>query len=259
MKPSEIDRFRSGAAAAELSERAVPPPRWPDGSEWLPSRLPLRVWLCAIAAFIAAYGTMWSIVHVRADTRPCLVHLPDPFFDLIPYDRSWYYVSHDVYFVFTAGAVIGLLYQAVRGDHRGIVRWGTALTFQAIMRSITITLLPICRITVAPGTIALKEIPTLDLGFFEIPWRVWASNDLIFSGHVGEFLLLYWATRSWPAKVRVLLVLFQLLQAYALLATRGHYAIDLLIAIPCAYLADGLAMRCLVWLARPSVEPAPST
>jgi hypothetical protein len=209
------------------------------------------VWIAASLAFIAAYGFMWSYVHVRVDMRPCLTQLPDPLFSLIPYNRAFYYVTHEAYELITIGAVIALVCQAVRGDHRGLVRWGTGLTVQAVLRSVTLLLLPLCRVTVAPGTIDLKEVPLLDLGLFKIPWRVWASNDLVFSGHIGEFLLLYWATRNWPKPWRVFLVLFQFVQAYALLATRGHYTIDLVVAVPCAYFADGMAVGALAWLSRP--------
>jgi hypothetical protein len=217
----------------------------------LPAKLPLRVWITAILAFLAAYGFMWSYVHVRVDMRPCVAQLPDPLFAFIPYNRSFYWVSHEIYEFITIGAVIGLVWQAVRGDHRGLVRWGTGLTVQAVLRSITLLLLPLCRMTVAPGTVDLKEVPLLDLGLFKIPWRVWASNDLVFSGHIGEFLLLYWATWNWPKPWRVFLVLFQFVQAYALLATRGHYTIDLVVAVPCAYFADGMAVNALAWLSRP--------
>jgi hypothetical protein len=245
------DRAHTGRDERELVH-------WQDGSLRLPSRLPLRAWLVAILLFVGAYGFMWSVVHVRADTEPCLTRLVDPLFDVIPYDRAWYYVTHDVYEIVTILAVTALFLQSLRGDHRPLVRWGTGLAIQAILRSTTISLLPICRHNIEPGTIALDEIPMLDLGFTQIPWRVWASNDLIFSGHVGEFLLLYWSTRTWPKSVRRLLIVFQIFQAYGLIATRGHYTIDILLAIPCAFFADSLAVELLDRLARPLRKAAPN-
>ena len=223
----------------------------PDRGDYLPRKLPIRVWLLASLAFIVAYVFMWSFVHVRVDMQPCLTHLPDPLFPLIPFDRRWFWVSHDVYEVITICAVVALVVQAIRGDHRGLVRWGSALTVQALLRSSTLLLLPLCRIDVEPGTVELTQVPMLDLGLFKIPWRVWASNDLVFSGHIGEFLLLFWATRNFPKPVRWFLVVFQFVQAYALIATRGHYFVDLLVAVPCAYFADGVAVSALAWLAGP--------
>lgn len=208
----------------------------------LPRRLPLRTWLVVVGTFLCAYGMMFSLVHVAADTRACLTHLPDPLFPLIPRDPRWYYVSHEVYYVFNAAGTIALLITAVRGDHRGLARFGLGLALMALMRSISITLLPFCKITVAPGSIALTQIPYADLGFARIPWRMWATNDLIFSGHVCEFILLSFAIRDFPRWAKRLLIVFQLLQGYALIATRGHYTIDVVIAIPVAILANDLAL-----------------
>jgi hypothetical protein len=250
-----LARFWRHSAHARRDDRELA--RWQDGSLRLPSRLPLRVWLVAIALFTGAYGFMWSVVHVRADTEPCLTRLVDPLFGVISYNRAWYYVTHDVYEVVTVLVVIALFLQALRGEHRPLVRWGTGLAIQALLRSTTISLLPICRHNIEPGTIALDKIPMLDLGFVQIPWRVWASNDLIFSGHVGEFLLLFWATRTWPKSVRWGLVVFQVFQAYGLIATRGHYTIDILLAVPCAFFADSIAVELLDRLARPLRNPAP--
>jgi hypothetical protein len=209
----------------------------------LPPRLPTRVWIAVAVSFVAAYGFMFSVVHIAADTRPCLAHLPDPLFSFVPFDGRWYFVSHDLYYAFNLTGTLTLLIQAIRGDHRGLARFGAGLTLMAVMRSVTITLLPICKATVPVGSVFLTEIPTLNLGFAQIPWRMWATNDLIFSGHVCEFLLL-----SFPA--RLLLAAFQLLQAYALIATRGHYTIDVLLAIPFALLADRLAFHALRLMTR---------
>jgi hypothetical protein len=225
----------------------------------VPPRARWFVWLLGITAFAVCYGFMWSVVHPYVDTRACLMQPPDPLFDIIPYNRAWYYVTHDVYEVITAVALLLLCAQAWSGEHRPLLRWGIALSAQAVLRSTTMVLLPLCRATVAPGTVAIQEVPQLDLGIVSIPWRVWATNDLVFSGHVGEFLLLFWATRSWPRPLRAFLIVFQLVQAYALIATRGHYTVDVLLAVPCALLADRTAVKVLAVLTRQSVAALPRT
>ncbi len=219
-----------------------------DPAAALPRRLPLRVWVLASLAFVGIYLLMWSVVHVHVDVRPCLLRLPDPLFELVPHGRRWDFITHDLYEVLTVGSVAVLVYQAVRGDHRPLVRFGAGLAVQAMLRCATLMLLPLCRANLPAGTIALKEVPTLQLGPIELPWRVWATNDLVFSGHVGEFLLLFWATRGWHPAARIGLVVFQLLQAYALIATRGHYTVDILLAVPCAYFANGVVTACLLRL-----------
>jgi hypothetical protein len=45
-------------------------------------------------------------------------------------------------------------------------------------------------------------------------------------------------------------VVFQILQAYGLIATRGHYTIDLVLAVPCAFFADSMAVELLDRIAR---------
>lgn len=217
----------------------------------------MRAWVFTVVAFFAAYIFMFGFAHVRADTRPCVAQLPDPLYPLIDRDNRWYFVSHTVYYWFTALGSLALIWRAYRGDHRPLARFGAALALQAVFRSTTILLLPLCKATVAPGQIPLAQTPTLDLGFAQIPWLMWATNDLVFSGHVGEFLLMWWVTRHWPRPARAALLIFQVLQAYALVATRGHYTIDVLLAIPCAFLALAVADALLRLLSRPQRLPRP--
>jgi hypothetical protein len=114
------------------------------------------------------------------------------------------------------------------------------------MRALTMVLLPLCRATVEVGHRAREVVPTLDLGFARIPWLTWATNDLMFSGHVCEFLVLYLAVRrSWPRGALAALIAFQILEALALVITRGHYTVDVVVAIPFAFLADRLALGVL--------------
>jgi hypothetical protein len=226
-----------------------------------PVRFGYQAWTAISIAFIAVYVVMWSVVHVRVDMRPCAFHLPDPLFFVIPKDGRWYVVSHELYTVLTISCVAAFAFQALSGNHAPLLRLGAALTVQGVLRSTTILLIPACRANLPVGTVPLNAVPYLDLGLIRVPWRMWATNDLVFSGHVGEFLLIYWAARSWPPLARTLLVIFQVLQAYALIATRGHYTLDIVLAVPSALLADAAARRLLSrFVAKQgstaSVEPA---
>jgi hypothetical protein len=219
----------------------------------LPPRFPPRVWAAVVAAFVAAYGLLFTVVHPYVDTRICVAQLPDPLFAVLPFDARWYRVSHELFYVVTAATLTGLFVQAVRGDHRPLVRFAMGISLQAVMRSLTMALLPLCRATVTPGHAAKTVVPTLNLGFAKLPWLPWATNDLMFSGHVCEFLILYLAVRTtWPRWALWALIVFQVLEALALVITRGHYTIDIVIAVPFAFLADRLATVVLARLSRPA-------
>jgi hypothetical protein len=195
---------------------------------------------------------MWSFIHVRIDQRPCTFVLDDPLFHLIPYDGRWYWVTHQLYAAATVSVLVAFIITALRGDHRPLVVWGTSLALEALLRSVTMLLLPLCRITQAVGTRALVgPVPELNLGFISLPWRVWAVNDLVFSGHIGEFLLIYWIARNWPRPLRAGIIAFVLLQSYALIATRGHYTIDIVLALPCALFEYRVALRMMLRLVAP--------
>ncbi|HYO96714.1 MAG TPA: phosphatase PAP2-related protein [Polyangiaceae bacterium] len=217
-----------------------------------PRKLSLAVWAVTALAFIASYALLWCYVHVRVDTQPCLVRLDDPLFALIPKDRRFFLVSHELYTGLTLGALALLVWWAYRGNHFPLVRFGAALSLQGLFRAVTLLLLPLCRVNIQPGTVVLDHTPLVDLGIVRIPWRMWATNDLFFSGHVGEFLLLTWAMRGAPRPIIGVLVVFQVVQAYALIATRGHYTIDLLVAVPFAFMADRIAVA---WLGKRRQSP----
>lgn len=217
-----------------------------DPAARLPARLPISAWLGTVASLLLAYGFLFTYVHPHVDIRRCVARLPDFMFSVLPFDPRWYLVSHELFYAVSLACLGGLLYQAARGEHRPLLRFSAGVSFQAVLRSITLLMLPICKATVEPGQAALDHMPTLDLGFARIPWRMWATNDLIFSGHVGEFLILSFAVwPSWPLGARVGLVVFQLLQATALIATRGHYTIDIVIAVPFAFFADRVTVAVL--------------
>jgi hypothetical protein len=231
---------------------------WDDDGNRLRPRLPLAAWLFAFFAFFAAHIYMFSYAHVVADTRACGFRIDDPLYHLIPLDRRFFLVTQQLYVLALSLTGAALLVQAFRGDHRPAVRVFLGLGIVAVIRSTTILLLPLCRANVEPGTIALLEVPYLDLGLFRIPWRPFARNDLFFSGHVAEMVILLRATRNWPRPARILLWVWQLTQAYALLAVRGHYTIDILMAVPYAAFADVFAVRLLTALPNSRPDPRPS-
>ena len=223
-----------------------------DPAARLPARFRPWVWVLVVGSFLAAYGFLFTVVHPFIDTRICVAHLPDPLFRLIPFDGRWYRISHELFYAVTAMSVIGLVVLAARGEHRPMLRFGLGLSLQAPMRALTMALLPLCKATVEVGHAARATIPTLNLGFARIPWLTWATNDLVFSGHVCEFLVLYFAVRAfWPRGALWGLIVFQILEAIALVATRGHYTVDIVIAVPFAFLADRLAVTLLSRLGRP--------
>lgn len=219
----------------------------PSSRDTLPRRLPARLWLATIACFLVVYYLMFSWVHIWADMRPCLAPLRDPLLALIPHDRRWLALTGNGWAVVTLGVGLGgvIIHARGFGDHRPAIRWGIALTIMALMRSLTILLIPACRADLAPGTMPLCSVPTVQLGALAIPFHISASNDLVFSGHIAELVLLLLATRSWPRPLRAGLWLFTGVMAYALLATRGHSLWDILAALPCAWLADRLALAAL--------------
>jgi hypothetical protein len=213
-----------------------------DDAVHLPRRIHGRVWILAFFAFVAVYTFMWSVVHVIADRRRCMGHLADPLHHLVPLDMRFSVVTRDLYVVVTLAVLAAMLVTAALVDHRPIIRFALALAVVGLLRSATILLVPLCRVGVEAGTAWLAEAPRIDLGPLAFMWRPFASNDLLFSGHMAESILAIRATRSWPRPVRAFLWLFLLLQGHAMLATRGHYTVDILVAIPMACTADRVSV-----------------
>lgn len=228
-----------------------------DDAVHLPRRIRARVWLLTLFAVVAVYFFMWSVIHVAADIRPCLGQLDDPLHHLVPLDPRWAAVSHELYVVVVLSTIAVMFAVAALGDHRPVVRWGMALAIVAVLRSTTIWLVPLCQVGVEAGTSHLAELPWVEVGPLRVLWRAFATNDLLFSGHMAECILALRATRSWPRGLRAAMWVFLVAQAYALLATRGHYSVDLLVAVPMAYLADRVALGTLARLCRPRAARRP--
>jgi PAP2 superfamily protein len=222
-----------------------------DAAARLPQRFSARIWTAVVLGFVLAYGFLFTVVHPYVDTRTCVAQLPDPLFALLRYDARWFRVSHELFYAVTAASLVALGLQVARGEHRPLLRFGLGISLQAPLRALTMALLPLCRATCPPGTAARATVPMMDLGFVKFPWLTWATNDLVFSGHVAEFLILYLAVRAfWPRSALLALIVFQVLEALALIITRGHYTIDIVIAIPFALLADRMAVALLARTAR---------
>lgn len=209
-------------------------------------RYPWQVWVGILSAFVVVHYTVFGIVDNFVDMRVCMGYSPDPLLKIIPFDMRWMFLTRDIYLAMILGATATVISQAVRGVHTPALRWALALCFMSSMRMGTLMLIPLCRPTVAafgPPPLAAPEM--LNLHYFRIPWHVFALNDLVYSGHVAVFVLLLLATSTWPGIARAGVKVFIALMIYGLLATRDHYSVDILLAFPCAFFADFLAVAIL--------------
>lgn len=207
---------------------------------------PPVVWLAVVCGLSIVHYLLFGLVHNLVDMRVCLGHLPDPLLELVPFDERWTFVTRDLYVASIVTVTGVLFFQAYCGLHTPILRWGLALTFMSSMRMVTMLLIPLCRLTVEPGGPPPLTSPSmLDLGLVSIPWRMFALNDLVYSGHASLFLLLLRATRTWASIARLSIGGFLAVLIYGLLATRDHYSVDIMLALPFSYLADTLAVSLL--------------
>jgi hypothetical protein len=214
-----------------------------DARLGLSTRYPWPVWVVTITALVVVHYVLFGFVHNAVDTRICIGYSPDPLFSLIPRDDRWLFVTRTMYELVAYTATIAVFYQAFRGTHTAVLRWSIALCFMSTMRMATLLLIPLCRPTVqAFGPPPLPSPAMLNLHFFSVPWRVYALNDVIYSGHTSLYILLLLCTNTWRTIYRVLLGAFLLVMVYALIAARDHYSIDILLAIPCSFFADACAL-----------------
>ena len=223
-----------------------------DPADRLPRRFPITVWVTVATVMVLVYVVLWGFVHIYVDTRICLTTLPDPLFAILPEDQRWTLFTHEIFSAATFITVAAAGVQAWQSDHRPLLRFAGAMTVQAALRSVTLLLTPICHPSVAPGHAALTSFPSHHVFGFTFSWRPWATNDLMFSGHVGQMLLFSLAVNgTWPRTARLALVAFQLADVVALASCREHYTIDMIVAVPCAFFADRVACALLaMWTRR---------
>ena len=204
-----------------------------------------KVWTGVWVAFLIIHYLLFGIVHNYVDMRPTIGYSPDPVMKIIPFDPHWSIISINLYIIMIAITTIVMLTQAVRGVHTPLLRIGLALCFHTTMRMFTLLMIPLTRPNLASTAPPLKAPEMLNLGFTSIPWRVFALNDLVYSGHTSLFLMVLFVTGTWPRIWRWAVGVFLVAMVYALLATRDHYSIDILLAIPCAYFSVGMATAIL--------------
>lgn len=192
-----------------------------------------------MTALVVVHYTLFGIVHNMVDTRVCIGYSPDPIFSLIPRDDRWLFVTRTLYETMCYICTVAVITQAVRGTHTPMLRWSIALCFMSTMRMCTLLLIPLCRPTVAafaPPPLASPAM--INLHFFSVPWRVYALNDVIYSGHTSLFLTLLFCTNTWQTIYRILVGIFLAVMIYGLIACRDHYTVDILLAVPCSFFAD---------------------
>ena len=204
-----------------------------------------RVWTGVFTAFLIIHYLLFGIVHNYVDMRPTIGYSPDPLLKFIPFDMRWSLISIDLYVLMIVITAIAVIVQATRGVHTPMLVWALALCFHTTMRMGTLMMIPLTRPNLPSTAPPLTSPQMLNLGFVSIPWRVFALNDLVYSGHTSLFIMLLLATGTWPKFWRWVVGVFLVSMVYALLATRDHYTVDILLAIPCAYFSVGMAKAIL--------------
>ena len=217
-----------------------------DARLGLATRYPWYIWVLIISSFAVIHYILWGFVHNWVDLRVCVGFSPDPLLKIIPYDERWTFVTRDLYVAVLLIAMVTVFYQGFRGVHLPALRWGLALTFMSVLRMGTLVLIPLCRPTVQPfGPPPLSQMAMVNLHFFSVPWHLFAFNDVVYSGHSAAFITLLLATNTWPNVVRWGVGIFLALMIYGMLAMRDHYTVDILLAFPCSYFSDMIAVSIL--------------
>ena len=217
-----------------------------DARLGLAERYPWYIWFLIITTFAVVHYILWGFVHNYVDLRVCIGFSPDPLLKIIPYDERWTFVTRDMYVAILLIAMVVVFYQGFRGKHTPALRWGLALTFMSALRMATLMLIPLCRPTVQPfGPPPLSQMAMVNLHFFSVPWHLFAFNDVVFSGHSSAYITLLLATNRWPNFVRWGVGIFLAFMIYGMLAMRDHYIVDILLAFPCSYFSDMIAVSIL--------------
>ncbi len=229
-----------------------------DARFGLEQRYGWPVWVAILSLTAVVHYTLFGIVHNYVDMRVCIGYSPDPLLKIIPFDTRWSLISRDFYFWITIDVSLAFIVLSFLGTHSGALRFALALCFQTLLRMACLIAIPLCRATVqagAPPPLASPQM--LNLHFFSVPWRVFALNDLVYSGHTALFLIMLLSSRTWMPMVRAGIAVFLVFMVYALLATRDHYTIDILLAFPAAFFANFLAVSILRRMKRFS-RPVPA-
>jgi hypothetical protein len=212
----------------------------------MPMRFRWPVWVIVISVLVIVHLVLFGYVQNMVDMRRCIGYSPDPLFRFIAFNERWRFVTMTMYGLVVATAVLAMIVQAVRGLEFPFLRLAIASSITSTIRIATLYLIPLCNPFVAAGgPPPLHAFSTVHLYFFQLPFRPFALNDLVFSGHTAIYLLILYANPQWPAVVRAAFAGFILLMMYALIATRDHYTVDLLLAIPCSFFADRVALALL--------------
>ncbi len=215
----------------------------------LRNRYGWRTWVLVLFSVLVVHYVLFGIVHNLVDMRVCAVHLPDPLYRArsastragLPVTVAG--VRHRCGRRSCAGCC---LRRAAREATADAAAWEWRSASSRRCAAAALLLLPACRATIplaTPGPLHACYAHEATRGFIALGIRGFAVNDLVFSGHTGLFLLFLYATPAWPRPIRSLIACFTLLMVYALLATREHYTIDILLAAPCSFFADRMALE----------------
>ena len=170
----------------------------------------------AICAFV--FIPFLDFHEARVDAEGIL--FSDPVFQFLPVADCSLYI-----FSITYGSLVLFLLTNFRSSDlvsKLMVSYGLLLLF----RMITLSVLPLKE----PDTLVFLQDPFLNN-------LIYPSNidaDLFFSGHVGMVFILYFLTKKWWY------FLLGILLGTLLMIQRVHYSIDIIAAIPIAWITVGL-------------------
>jgi len=176
--------------------------------------------LIASLLFLLVCAVLFSLFLPFHEARvdKLMWYFDDPAFEVLP--------AHDVsipIFSITYGAIIAYVVLN-RKEPYFLSRMAFSYGLLLIMRTLTLVLLPLKE----PETIVYLEDPFLNTFIYQGT----IDSDLFFSGHTALVCLLFFQTRKWRWFFGLLGVTLGIL----LMIQRVHYSIDILAALPFAYL-----------------------
>jgi hypothetical protein len=134
-------------------------------------------------------------------------------------------------FTLTYSCVLLILYQ-FRKSPESVYRFLIAYTIMQILRGISLLLVPL---EPAPEIIPLED-PFLKVTFYNGRPNL---KDLFFSGHVATLLIIAFFIH--PRKMRTGVFTAAIITAALLIQQRAHYIIDVLAALPAAWISVKLS------------------